>query len=63
MEDNNLHRHETQITKTEWEHYQQICKHPEVTREPKNQTAFLIRSFIKKNLDKVKPTDEIPEER
>ena len=49
-----LHRHETTISYREWKQYKEICKHEDVSREPKNQTAFLIRSFIKKNLDKIK---------
>lgn len=53
MEENKQHRHETQISASEWEQYVEICKHEDVMREPKNQTAYLIRAFIKKNQDKL----------
>jgi len=52
-EDASKKRHETTITNEEWIDYQTICKHPDISREPKNQTAFLIRAFIKKNADKI----------
>jgi len=54
MEETQAHRHETSISPSEWEQYQIICKHPDIVREPKQQTAFLIRQFIKKHADKIK---------
>ena len=55
MEETQVHRHETSISPSEWEQYQLICKHPDIVREPKQQTAFLIRQFIKKHADKISP--------
>lgn len=51
MED--THRHETKITPLEWVQYQQVCKHFDIARDPRAQTAFLIRQFLKENADKI----------